>query len=80
MRENAMTEKQLKSMIKYEPIFRRGSAAYLRNKASYAKYQTGELGRKRTIISVDHDEAIVLEWAIDLYLEKTEELLLEADK
>jgi hypothetical protein len=32
--------------------------------------QTGELGRKRTIISVDNDEAVCIEWALEDYIEK----------
>jgi hypothetical protein len=72
-----MTEKELKT-IRFEEIFRRASARRARSKASWAKFQTGDGGRTKTIISVDHDEAIAIEWALDLYLEKTEELLSEA--
>lgn len=71
-----MTEKQLAKMKSREDLFRRGSASALRSRADYAKWQTGDGGRTKTIISVDHDDAIVLTWALDLYLEKTEEILL----
>ena len=71
-----MTEKELEK-IRFEELFRWASARFARDKANWAKYQTGDGGRTRTIISVDHDEAVVIEWALDLYLEKTEQLLLE---
>lgn len=70
-----MTEKQLVKMKSREDFFRRASASALRSKADYAKWQTGDGGRTKTIISVDHDDAIVLTWDLDLYLEKTEEIL-----
>lgn len=71
-----MTEKELKT-IRFEELFRRASARYIRDKVSWAKWQTGDGGRTRTIISVNHDEAIAIEWALDLYLEKTEQLIYE---
>ena len=53
-----------------ESYWRLGSAQSAMNKASFAGYQTGELGRKKTIISVDEDEALVIEWALKDYIEK----------
>ena len=72
-------EKQLVKMKSRENLFMRASASALRNKADYAKWQTGDGGRTKTIISVDHDDTIVLTWALDLYLEKTEEILSGVD-
>lgn len=53
-----------------ESFWRLGSASLAQSKASYAHYQTSELGRKRTIISVDEDEALVIYWALTDYIEK----------
>lgn len=53
-----------------ESFWRLGSANFAKSKASYAHYQTSELGRKRTIISVDEDEALVIYWALTDYIEK----------
>ena len=38
--------------------------------ASWAHMQTGEMGRKKTIISVDADESMVIYMALDEYIEK----------
>lgn len=71
-----MTEADIKCISpENERFFRRASAARLRSKAQWAKYQTGDGGRTKTIISVDFDEAVALEWALDLYLETTEKYL-----
>lgn len=71
-----MTETEIKHIFpENERFFRRGSATHLRSKAQWAQYQTGDGGRTKTIISVDNDEAIVLKWALDLYLETTEKYL-----
>lgn len=51
-------------------FWRLASAQSAMSKASYAGFQTGELGRKKTIISVDADEALVIEWALKDYIEK----------
>jgi hypothetical protein len=32
--------------------------------------QTSELGRKKTIISVDADEALAINWALEEYIER----------
>lgn len=53
-----------------ESYWRLASAQSALNKASWASYQTGELCRKKTIISVDEDEALVIEWALKDYVEK----------
>lgn len=53
-----------------ESFWRLASASYAMSKASYAFYQTAELGRKKTIINVDADEALVIEWALKDYIEK----------
>lgn len=53
-----------------ESFWRLASASNARRKASWAGFQTGELGRKKTIISVDADEALVIEWALKDYIEK----------
>lgn len=53
-----------------ESFWRLGSAHSVASKASWAAFQTGEQGRKRTIISVDANEALVIEWAVKDYIEK----------
>lgn len=53
-----------------ESYWRLASAQSALNKASWAKFQTGEQNRKKTIISVDDDEALVIEWALKDYIEK----------
>lgn len=53
-----------------ESFWRLGSASFALSKARYAFFQTSDLGRKRTIISVDEDEALVIEWALTEYIEK----------
>ncbi len=71
-----MTENEIKRINPdNERIFRRASASRARSKAKWAKYQTGDGGMKKTIISVDFDEAVAIEWALDLYLETTEKYL-----
>ena len=53
-----------------ESFWRLASADAAKSKVSWAATQTGELGRKQTIISVNYDEALVIEWALSDYLEK----------
>lgn len=53
-----------------ESYWRLASAQSALNKASWASYQTGELFRKKTIISVDDDEAFVIVRALRDYIEK----------
>ena len=53
-----------------ESYWRLASASTAQSKAGWAAMQTGELGRKKTIISVDNDEACVIVWALDDYIEK----------
>lgn len=53
-----------------ESFWRLASAAAAESKAAWAATQTGELGRKQTIISVNNDEALVITWALSDYLEK----------
>ena len=60
-----------------EPMMRLGSASCVLSKIGWAAFQTGELGRTKTIISVDNDEAIVLEWAVKEYIESRRKMLKE---
>ena len=53
-----------------ESFWRLASASVAKSKASWAHTQTGEFGRKRTIISVDEDESLVIFWALQDYIEK----------
>lgn len=53
-----------------ESFWRLASAEVAKSKASWAHFQTSEQGRKKTIISVDSDEALVIEWALQDYIEK----------
>ena len=57
------------------------SAHRAMSKAGWARYQTGDGGRTKTIISVDHEEAVVIERAMKDYLNKWEnELKKENEK
>ena len=53
-----------------ESFWKLASAQNAKSKANWASFQTGELDRKRTIISVDADEAFVIYLALDEYIEK----------
>ena len=53
-----------------ESFWKLASAQTAKSKADWANYQTGELGRKKTIISVDADEAFAIYMALDEYIEK----------
>ena len=53
-----------------ERFWRLASASSAKSKANWASFQTGEQGRKKTIISVDNDEALVIQWALSDYIEK----------
>ena len=53
-----------------ESFWKLASAQVAKSKASWAAMQTGELGRTRTIISVDYDEVVCIEWALEDYIEK----------
>lgn len=53
-----------------ESFWRLASANHAMSKAGYALFQTAELGRKKTIISVDADEALVIQRALMDYIEK----------
>ena len=53
-----------------ESFWKLASAELAKSKASWAEMQTGELGRKRTIISVTNDEAFAIYLALDEYIEK----------
>lgn len=57
-------------MSKYpaDMLFDPALSAY--DKASWAKFQTGEGQRKKTIISVNHEEAWAIAYALEYYLEK----------
>lgn len=41
-----------------------------RDKANRARYQTGDAGMNNTIINVNYDEAVVIKWALDAYIDK----------
>lgn len=58
-----------------ESAYRLASATSAKNKADWARYQTGDGGRTKTIISVNHDEAIVLFWALKAYINHVEDLI-----
>ena len=53
-----------------ERFWKLASAGSALSKANWACVQTGELGRKKTIISVDEDEAFALYMALDEYIKK----------
>ena len=53
-----------------ESYWKLASADLARSKANWAHFQTAELGRKRTIISVTEDEAFAIYMALDEYIEK----------
>lgn len=53
-----------------ESYWKLGTASHLLSKIKWAAFQTGDLGRKKTIISVDNDMTFVLENAVEEYLEK----------
>ena len=53
-----------------ESYWKLASADLARSKANWAHFQTAELGRKRTIISVTEDEAFAIYMALCEYIEK----------
>ena len=53
-----------------ECFWKLASATVAQSKADWAFMQTSEYGRKKTIISVDADEALVIYWALGDYIEK----------
>lgn len=53
-----------------ESYWKLASADLARSKANWAHFQTAELGRKRTIISVTEDEAFAIYVALGEYIEK----------
>jgi hypothetical protein len=53
-----------------ESYWKLASADLARSKANWAHFQTAELGRKRTIISVTEDEAFAIYMALGEYVEK----------
>jgi len=53
-----------------ESYWKLASADLARSKANWAHFQTAELGRKRTIISVTEDEAFAIYMALGEYIEK----------
>lgn len=53
-----------------ESYWKLASAGLAKSKANWAHFQTAELGRKRTIISVTEDEAFAIYLALDEYIEK----------
>lgn len=53
-----------------ESYWKLASADLARSKANWAHFQTAELGRKRTIISVTEDEAFAIYIALGEYIEK----------
>lgn len=63
-----------------ESFWRLASASMAMSKASWAHFQTSEQGRKKTIISVDADEALVIEWALKDYIKKHEKEYQDEDR
>ena len=53
-----------------ESYWKLASADLARSKANWAHFQTAELGRRRTIISVTEDEAFTIYMALGEYIEK----------
>lgn len=53
-----------------EEFWKLASANWAYTKACWAHKQTSEYGRKKTIISVDSDEALVIVWALEDYINK----------
>ena len=53
-----------------ERFWRLASAQVAKNKAQWAHFQTGELGRKKTIMSISEDEAFTIYMALDEYIKK----------
>ena len=60
-------------------FWKTADAQYVKRKAEWAWTQTAEFGRKKTIISVDCDEAQVIVWAMEEYLLKHAEYHPERD-
>lgn len=60
-------------------FWKTADAQFVKSKAEWAWTQTAELGRKKTIISVDCDEAQVIVWAMEEYLWKHSEYYPERD-
>ena len=56
-------------------MYRLGSANYIKSKANWAYMQTSEFGRTRTIISVNADEALVILWALEEYIDKYRKMI-----
>ena len=53
-----------------EAIYLIDAAFSARDKVNQARYQTGDVGMKNTIINVNYDEAVVIKWALDAYINK----------
>lgn len=53
-----------------ESYWKLASAELAKSKANWAEIQTGEMGRKKTIISVNNDEAFAIYMALDEYIKK----------
>ena len=53
-----------------ESYWKLASADLAKSKANWAEIQTGEMGRKKTIISVTNDEAFAIYMALDEYIKK----------
>lgn len=60
-------------------FWKTADAQYVKRKDEWAWTQTAEFGRKKTIISVDCDEAQVNVWAMEEYLLKHSEYHPERD-
>ncbi len=57
-----------------------GTAQEIANKVHWASFQTGELGRARTIISVNNEESDLLGYAIKMYIEECHRILKERER
>lgn len=56
------------------------TAQVIADKACWASFQTGELGRARTIISVSNEESVLIETAIGMYIEECRRILEEREQ
>ena len=53
-----------------QSFWRIPAARSVLEKADWAAFQTGEQGRKNTIICVNEDEALVIRWAIAEFIDE----------
>lgn len=63
-----------------EQMMKLASAQSILSKAQWASFQTGELFRKKTIISVDNEEATLIEMVFRSYIDDCHRILEERYK